>query len=271
MAALQELLEEEVVHAVRSDGTRILAMKVNFSDTQQPRWEVRQIDKDGYFTKDDKITIADKPAVYRKTLTSEQLEELAKIGDYVEWESGFPQKTKTETSEDWAEGQETVQLEETLLPQIDQEKISQQSSDALEEVRRESPSQIQKIMAGQIKVGTRYYEEAVRQSAKSFQLARITTICSAALFETSIIVTIFTPTSWEVPVFGTILSAILQGIGQFSYMYNKASIQLANFHKFLDHISRALFAYTMGRESNDPDAVKRAIDQMLSSSELLKK
>jgi len=68
-----------------------------------------------------------------------------------------------------------------------------------------------------------------------------------------------------------VLSTILQGVGQFGYLYNKASEQLKSFHLFLDHISRSLFAYQMGKESNNPEQVKRAIDQMLASNEILKK
>ncbi len=180
MPKLGELLGADVIHAVRSDGAKLLAMKVQFSDTEQPMWEVRKVDHHGHFAKDGKITLDEgrEPAVYRKTFTSEQLQELATAGDYVDWEQGFKKEAVEENASE---------LERKLPLQDQDDPFSQQLNDVLDQIRKETPSEIQKVMAEQLKVGTRYYDEAVKQSTKSFQLARITTICSAILFAISIL------------------------------------------------------------------------------------
>lgn len=266
MPKLDDVLGEDVIHAVRSDGSQIIAMKVRFSDTEEPMWEVRKTNKDGQFTQDDKITLdgGKEPAVYRKTLTSDQLKELADTGDYLDWDKGF---TSTPKQGEQKKRRTSRQKQEETA----REDAFAQWHDILDQVAIESPSDIQKIVIDQMKIGTRYYEEAVAQSKMSFDLARTTTITSTGLFAISILSVIFAPSSWYVPLVGSLLSAILQGVGQFGYLYNKASEQLASFHLFLDHISRSLFAYQMGIDSHNPDQVKRAIDQMLTASELLKK
>lgn len=129
MPNLEELLTEDMIYASRSDGAKMLAMKVQES-AEGPIWEVLSMDKEGQVAKDGIITLdTDKQAIYRKTFTTDQLRTIANERDYIEWNAGFfPQRSSSTPSsleeqnnqlhEQFAEQQN--QLEEQFTSQREQ-------------------------------------------------------------------------------------------------------------------------------------------------------
>jgi len=74
---------------------------------------------------------------------------------------------------------------------------------------------------------------------------------------------------------GIVASCIVEVIGGLSFLYNKASIQFAHFHLFLDRINRATIAHAMcdgiKEESRKQEQVIIVLQELLKEDERIKK
>lgn len=284
MSQLEEVLQENVIHAVRSDGAKLLVMKVQDS-TEPPIWEVLTIDKDGQIAKDGMMTLdVDQQAVYRKTFTTEQLRNVAKVGDYVEWQPGFlprkgdEQQYTLEEQKDQFEGQiaeQQRQIEEQLadartrldamitsakrsitakighLPRITPEEVEQQIKRTAAEIAQRSPSHTQKIIAYQVELSGGHYVQVAEQSRLSFRLSIWLVIVGAILFGATVVAVIVPFASGNtslIGTLGTIASVLVESVAGFSFLYNRATRQLAEFQVYLDRINRASICHAMTDE-----------------------
>ena len=143
-------------------------------------------------------------------------------------------------------------------------------------VDEQMPSYTQQIIAQQVALGGTYYENAVAQSRQSFEQAKLLSWLGAGLFALSIILAVlpFTTRSTTTTI-GVIVAAILQGVGGLSFLYSKATSQLASFHLFLDRINRASLAHTMSHALEDQakkqEMMVKVIEELLQSSDTLRK
>ena len=116
------------------------------------------------------------------------------------------------------------------------------------EIEKKSSSQIEKIAMNQVRLSNGFYNNVKTQSKQSFELARFLVIVGAGIFVISMIAFIIPISKGNTTLVGSIgiaTSCIVEAIGGLSFLYNKASIQFAHFHLFLDRINRATIAYTM--------------------------
>jgi hypothetical protein len=106
------------------------------------------------------------------------------------------------------------------------------------------------------------------QSKQSFELARTLVYIGAGIFGVSMfafLVPISRGDTTIVSSIGIVASAIVSGIGGLSFLYNKASVQLARFHLFLDRINRASIAHAMCDSIKDGDKRQEQIITIIQS------
>ncbi len=116
------------------------------------------------------------------------------------------------------------------------------------DIEKKTTSHIEKIAINQIRLGNGFYKNVNTQSKQSFDLARFLVLIGAGIFVVSIIAFIIPFSTGNTTVVGSvgiIKSCIIETIGGLSFLYNKASVQLAHFHLFLDRINRASIAHAM--------------------------
>jgi hypothetical protein len=116
------------------------------------------------------------------------------------------------------------------------------------DIEKKTTSHIEKIAINQIRLGNGFYKNVNTQSKQSFDLARFLVLIGAGIFVVSIIAFIIPFSTGNTTVVGSvgiITSCIIETIGGLSFLYNKASVQFAHFHLFLDRINRASIAHAM--------------------------
>ena len=277
MPGLEDVVSSDTIYSLRSDGSLIIATLVmrNEAEHEHDLWDLRVTDSHGHLVLEELLTMTSlrEPITYRKLYQFKDLQELARDRGYTEWQEGYPSNgsavdalTITESVSALADlTQLPIDLQEEAAPTLSpkhprrQKKIetsepdiAQQISEIAKQVVVSSivvdermPSYTQQIIAQQVALGGTYYENAVAQSRQSFEQAKLLSWLGAGLFALSIILAVlpFTTRSKTTTV-GVIVAAILQGVGGLSFLYSKATSQLASFHLFLDRINRASLAHT---------------------------
>src|SRR6266566_2190297 len=139
------------------------------------------------------------------------------------------------------------------------------------DIEKKTTSHIEKIALNQIRIGNGYYRNVNTQSKQSFDLARFLIFIGAGIFVVSMIAFIIpfsTGNTTLVGSIGIIASCIVEFIGGLSFLYNKASVQFACFHLFLDRINRASIAHAMCDSIKDEN--RRQEQLILVVQELLR-
>jgi len=292
MAKLENLTQEKILHAVRSDGTKMIAWKVR-DEANGPVWEVLTTNQDGLVSTDGLIiSKADgEQSLSHRVVDAETLKKIAAEGDYVEWQSGFGKEREDEQQNIWDEKEKHIdeklkavqksideqkeQMESTLedakvridalvtsakrsisarighIPRITPEEVEQQITSTAAEIAQRTPSHTQKVIAYQVQLSGGYYTQVGAQSQLSFRLSCWLVIVGAILFAASMIAVIFPFASGNTSLIGTLgilASVLVETVAGLSFLYNKASQQLAAFQVYLDRINRASICHAMTDE-----------------------
>jgi hypothetical protein len=136
------------------------------------------------------------------------------------------------------------------------------------DIEKKTTSHIEKIAMNQIRLGNVYYKNVNTQSKQSFDLARLLVIIGAVLFVLSVIAFLIPFSKGNTTVvgsFGIIISGLVEAIGGFSFLYNKASVQFAHFHLFLDRINRASIAHAMCDSIKEDDRRQEQVIAIVQS------
>jgi hypothetical protein len=149
---------------------------------------------------------------------------------------------------------------DTLKPQVEEiakeRRRQRQANDLLDksiqatafEIAKQTNEYTMEIISEQVGLGSSYYQNAVLQSKQSFDLSRLLVLIGVGIFAFSMVV-LFIPVAHgnttPVGVAGVAATAITEGVAGLNFLYNKASDQLAQFHRFLDRNNRASIAHAM--------------------------
>lgn len=146
------------------------------------------------------------------------------------------------------------------------------------DIEKKTTSHIEKIAMNQIRLGNGYYKNVNTQSKQSFDLARLLVIIGAGIFVVSMIAFLIPFSKGNTTVvsgIGIAASAIVELIGGLSFLYNKASVQFAHFHLFLDRINRASIAHAMcdsiKEEDRRQEQIILVVQSLLKDDERIKK
>src|SRR5579884_1631264 len=104
MAKLDALIQENVLHSVRSDGTKMIVWKLR-DEANGPVWEILKTDQDGRSSSDGLvISKADgEQAISHRVVDTETLKKIANDGDFIEWQPGFGKEQESEKQNIWDE------------------------------------------------------------------------------------------------------------------------------------------------------------------------
>jgi hypothetical protein len=304
MPKIDELLQEHSLHSVRSDGSQMIVLETGKSATDS-EWEVLYVNKDGIVRNDGTLILpGGEKAVLRKVCDNEQLQKLAAVDDFVEWQSGVPEEQPNEsvlTLRDRLERKEhelqeikkqydetTEQLQETRKKSQEQTKsnASQRKKDHMaarvdiDEIKsiaasiaERTPSETQKIIANQVELGAGFYQEVGMQSRASFQLSVWLAAAGGGIFlltvVATVLVTFFRGNSALISIVGSIAAALTEGLAASNRLYNQASQQFANFQVDLDRINRSSISYAMISEDAFEKKTSKQQDAIVQITEVL--
>lgn len=294
MAKLETLLHESILHAVRSDGTKMIVVKLR-DEANGPVWEILKSGQDGHSSSDE--LIISKPngeqAISHRVVDTETLKTMAAGDDFIEWLPGYGKEQENEEQnirdeqerhfteqmgklKEMADEQDQrvenriadakAQIDALVnsakrsisarighMPRITQEEVEQKIASTAAEIAQRSPSHTQRVIAYQVQLSGAYYTEVAAQSQLSFRLSCWLVVVGAILFAASMIAVILPFASGNtslIGTLGTIASILVEAVAGFSFLYNKASQQLAAFQIYLDRINRASICHSMTDEFN---------------------
>jgi hypothetical protein len=277
MVTLDEALTEPIIHALREDGSVLTAIRIPVEGARRSEWPwmVYVTDSDGTPIKAAQPSLIDQSGHprYHRLYATEELRAL-EIGNS-EWQQGYhlPGSPVIPTEPELAPVSTAPERTTDEMPVLREQALEASAQDEVSQVartiERTSPSHTQKIIAQQINLSTAYYKMVGNQSQQSFDLAFRIAVMGAILFALSLVDIALPFTKTEPATIGLVASAIIQIVAGLSYLYNKASGQLARFQTYLDRINRAAISHAMCDELEDP--VKKQEMVLSIVQELLKK
>lgn len=280
MSQIENLLHEKIIHSIRSDASKMVAIQVG-SDADPIVWETLLIEKDGTIVNDGQVHLAsNEKAVLRKTITSEHLLEIAMMHDFVEWQPGFPGDLENEQSltmldklhameeslseattqkadieKQLKEAQKKIQSSRTVKTRgqstrnISMEEVEQRIRSTAEAIAERTPSHTQKIIANQVELSAGYYQEVGTQSHESFRLSLWLATAGGVIFlltiSATVLISFYRGNTTLLFIIGTCATTITELLAALNRFYNQASQQLAAFQTYLDRINRSSICYSM--------------------------
>lgn len=131
-----------------------------------------------------------------------------------------------------------------------------------------NPADVQRIAATQIELLSRYYEEVLKQSKASFSSAIIAAILGLFFFITATVFS-FIVDDFNVSIVGVISGLIIEFVSAINfYLYNRSSLQMAEYQERLDRTQRFLIANSIceGMESDVKQQARLSLVSVIANA-----
>jgi hypothetical protein len=138
---------------------------------------------------------------------------------------------------------EILDAELGVVPKIaDLAMHSGRADDAIKDLSRADPTNIQEVAAAQLRLSNLYYENVLAQANRSFNAAVVAAVAGLALILLAVGVAL-TVDAAIVSVLSGIGGAVVEGVAGLNFwLYGRTSLQLNRFHIRLERMQRLLVA-----------------------------